>query len=263
MSELSIDAVAAAGAAWVWMPDDAEVFRDGTCTVLRLPEHYSFDLSVVSFTPAAAPLPEAVDAVLALARTLGPRVLDWQVLIGDPAGLAEELAARGGRVKLDLEILAADLSRGAPELQPPTVEVELRWATDTATALDAVAAEAAGFGGALPPAERAGRVAERGARSVPAGGGGTLVAYVDGEPAGTGGVALVDGVARLTGGAVVPARRGRGVYRALLAARLSYAAAHGARMALVKGNPATSGPILQKAGFAVHGREPVYAVPLD
>ncbi|MFD7736110.1 GNAT family N-acetyltransferase [Kitasatospora phosalacinea] len=262
MSELSIDAVAAAGAAWVWTPDDAEVFRDGTCTVLRLPEHYSFDLSVVSFTPAA-PLPEAVDAVLALARTLGPRVLDWQVLIGDPVGLGEELAARGGRVKLDLEILAADLSRGAPELQPPTVEVELRWATDTATALDAVAAEAAGFGGALPPAGRAERVAARGARGVPAGGGGVLVAYVDGEPAGAGGVALVDGVARLTGGAVVPSRRGRGVYRALLAARLSYAAAHGARMALVKGNPATSGPILQQAGFAVHGREPVYAVPLD
>ncbi|GLW70919.1 hypothetical protein Kpho02_32180 [Kitasatospora phosalacinea] len=262
MSELSIDEVAAAGAAWVWMPDDAEVFRDGTCTVLRLPEHYSFDLSVVSFTPAG-PLPGAVDAVLALARTLGPPVLDWQVLIGDPAGLGEELAARGGRVKLDLEILAADLSGGAPQLQPPSVDVELRWATDPAAALDAVAAEAAGFGGPLPPAGRAERVAERGARDVPAGGGGTVVAYVDGAPAGAGAVALVDGVARLAGGAVVPSRRGRGVYRALLAARLSYAVAHGARMALVKGNPATSGPVLQKAGFAVHGREPVYAVPLS
>ncbi|MFJ4677973.1 GNAT family N-acetyltransferase [Kitasatospora sp. NPDC088783] len=258
---LSTEAVAAAGAAWVWMPDDAEVVEDAGYTILRLPDYYGFDLSVVSFTPAG-PLAPAVDAVLARARTLGPPVLDWQVLIGDPPGLRDELAARGGRVKLGLEILAADLADGAPALRPPTVPVELRWATDFVTVRDGAAVEVTGFGGELPPATRLERTAARNAKATPAGRGGTLVAYLDGEPVGTGGVAVVDGVARLTGGVVVPARRGRGVYRAVLAARLDYAAANGATMALVKSNPAASGPILRRTGFTAFGQEPVYALPL-
>ncbi|WP_354637715.1 GNAT family N-acetyltransferase [Kitasatospora camelliae] len=127
---------------------------------------------------------------------------------------------------------------------------------------DRTAVEITGFGGALPPDDRIARAAARDAKAVPAGEGGTVVAYVDGEPAGTGGVAIVDGVARLTGGVVAPAWRGRGVYRAVLDARLSYAVAHGTTTALVKSNPATSGPILRKAGLTAFGAEPVYAVPL-
>ncbi|MGW4807700.1 GNAT family N-acetyltransferase [Kitasatospora sp. NPDC004272] len=259
---LSIDEVAAAGAAWVWRPEDAEAVTDPQYTILRLPAYYPFRLSVVSFAPAG-PLAGAVDAVLARARTLGQPVLDWQVLLGDPAGLEAELVARGGRLKIGLEILAADLSGGAPELRPPEADVRLSWATDPATARDAAVVEVTGFGGELPPPARIERAAARGAADVPAGRGGRLVAHLDGEPVGTGGVQLVDGVARFTGGVVVPAHRGRGVYRALLAARLSYAVAHGARMALVKGNPTTSGPILQRAGFTVHGQEPVYVVTLS
>ncbi len=258
---LTIEEVTAAGAAWVWLPDDAEVVEDAGCTILRLPDYYGFDLSVVSFTPAG-PLPAAVDAVLARARTLGPPVLDWQVLLGGPPGLGDELAARGGRIKLDLEILAADLSAGAPDLRPPEVPVELRWATDFPTVRDGALVETTGFGGTLPPASQLEHAAHRNARAAAEGRGGTLVAYVGGEPVGTGGVALVDGVARLTGGVVAPSWRGRGVYRAVLGARLAHAAAHGARMALVKGNPRTSGPILRRSGFTVFGQEPVYALPL-
>ncbi|HEV3382827.1 MAG TPA: GNAT family N-acetyltransferase [Trebonia sp.] len=93
--------------------------------------------------------------------------------------------------------------------------------------------------------------------------GGTVVAYSDGVPVGSGGVTMADGVARLWGGGVVPSARGRGVYRAVLAARLEYATAHGATMALVKGRVETSGPILRRAGFAAYGQELIYKVPLD
>jgi GNAT superfamily N-acetyltransferase len=92
--------------------------------------------------------------------------------------------------------------------------------------------------------------------------GGMAVAYIDGSPAGSGGVHIVGGVARLFGGGVVESARGQGVYRALLAARLAYGVAHGATMALVKGRAETSGPILRRAGFAVYGQELVYRVPL-
>jgi GNAT superfamily N-acetyltransferase len=73
---------------------------------------------------------------------------------------------------------------------------------------------------------------------------------------------MVDGVARLWGGVAVPSARGLGVYRAVLEARLAYAVAHGATMALVKGKIDTSAPILRRAGFAAYGQEPVYDIPL-
>jgi hypothetical protein len=85
---------------------------------------------------------------------------------------------------------------------------------------------------------------------------------VGGVPAGSGGVSMVDGVARLWGGVVMPSARGQGVYRAVLGARLSYAVTHGATMALVQGKIDTSGPILRRAGFTAYGRQPIYDVPL-
>jgi GNAT superfamily N-acetyltransferase len=62
--------------------------------------------------------------------------------------------------------------------------------------------------------------------------------------------------------AVLEPYRGRGVYRALVAARLTYAAGHGATMALTQGRPSTSSPILQRLGFVAYGRERTYRLPL-
>jgi GNAT superfamily N-acetyltransferase len=73
---------------------------------------------------------------------------------------------------------------------------------------------------------------------------------------------MANGVARLWGGVVVPSARGQGIYRAVLDARLSYAADRGATMGLVKGKIDTSGPILRRAGFTAYGQEPIYDVPL-
>jgi hypothetical protein len=54
---------------------------------------------------------------------------------------------------------------------------------------------------------------------------GKVVAYADGVPVGCGGVTMTeDGVARLWFGAVVESARGQGIYRSVLAARLTYAA---------------------------------------
>lgn len=257
----SASAVAAASAAWVWIPDNAEVVEGDEYTILRLPDYFDSVLSVVSFAPIG-PLGPAVDRVLERARTFGLPRLDWQVLLSSPAGLAAELSARGGQVKTDLGVMAADLSQGALDLRPPAAEVSLRWATDFATARDGAAVEITGFGGELPPDGRIEVIAAKYAMAVPAGEGGVVVAYVSGQPAGSGGVTMADGVARLWGGVVAPSWRGQGVYRALLEARLSYAVTHGATMALVKGNVATSGPILLKAGFTAFGHEPIYAIPL-
>lgn len=53
----------------------------------------------------------------------------------------------------------------------------------------------------------------------------------------------------LLGAVVLPAHRSRGVYRALLAARLRHAAARGVGLATTHARPTTSAPILARLGF--------------
>ena len=75
-------------------------------------------------------------------------------------------------------------------------------------------------------------------------------------------VEVADGVARLWGGGVLESHRGRGIYRALVATRLTYAVEHGATMALSQGNITTSSPILHRLGFISYGQERSYRLPL-
>jgi len=258
---MTAESVAAASAAWVWVPDNAAVVETDEYTILRMPDYFEYKLSVNAFEPVG-PLGEAVDRVLDRARSFELPGVRWPVRLEDPAGLGAELEARGGHVELVLDVLACDLTVGRPALPPPAADVTIRWATDFETARDGSAVQVAAFGGEVPPDDRIAVNAGRDAAAVPAGEGGMLVAYVVGAPAGAGGVTMADGVARLWGGSVVPAARGLGVYRAVLDARLDYAVANGAVMALVKGKADTSGPILRRAGFAAFGREPQYRVPL-
>jgi GNAT superfamily N-acetyltransferase len=89
-----------------------------------------------------------------------------------------------------------------------------------------------------------------------------LVRDVDGQPAAGGGCSIVGEVARLWGAGTRPPFRGRGAYRALLAARIRIAKQHGATLALVKGRLKTSGPILRRAGFTPYAEERSYCVPV-
>ena len=258
---LTVESVAAASNAWAWTLDNMTVVEDAEYKIARLPDYFDHQLTVMEFRPSW-PIGPAVDAVLERARAFGLPKLRWEMRLDSPAELPAELTARGAALVLVLDVLACDLRQGAPTLPPASVDVRTRWATDFETARDASAISVAGFGGALPPDDRVEANAAKDAAAVPAGEGGMLVAYVNGLPGGSGGVTMVDGVARLWGGVVVPSARGQGVYRAVLDARLSYARAHGATMALVKGNIDTSAPILRRAGFAAYGRQPVYDILL-
>jgi len=90
---------------------------------------------------------------------------------------------------------------------------------------------------------------------------GWFLGYSDGQPAGAAGFALVGVVARLWGGAVIPAMRGRGVYRDLVAYRLATATARGATLALVHAAPSSS-PILQRLAFRKFGERHTFRVTL-
>lgn len=85
-----------------------------------------------------------------------------------------------------------------------------------------------------------------------------LLATLDGEPAGTGGLTLrPPGGALMNGGAVRPRFRGRGVYRALVAARLDIVRQAGLPGVSVWGG-AMSGPILARLGFITVGWRKFY-----
>ncbi len=83
--------------------------------------------------------------------------------------------------------------------------------------------------------------------------GSTFLAFVDGEPVAAAYAAYTDWGLLLFGGATVPAARGRGAYRALVAAR----AADGARRGtpdLITHAGRMSRPILERLGFDVVAR---------
>lgn len=261
---LSAEKVVAASNAWSWIPDNAATEVTEEYLLVRFPDYFDHQLEVLRFRPAGSPAgyPGAIDAVLERARRFGLPEVHWWVRLDSPREVADLLLARGATVTETLDVLAADLGRGAPELPPPTGPLTLRWATDLATLRDGTQVGVTVFGGAMPPEDRLAEEVKRDSANVASGDGGMVVAYVDGEPAGSGGITLTDGAARLWGGAVVPAARRQGVYRAILGARLRYGAAHGAAMALVKGRIETSAPILRQAGFAAYGQETMYRVPL-
>lgn len=85
-----------------------------------------------------------------------------------------------------------------------------------------------------------------------------MIARVDGEPAGTAGFILRPRAGYLVGGNVLPAFRGRGVYRALLDARLERLRERGVTLATTQAREATSAPILERLGFQTLFRGMVY-----
>jgi GNAT superfamily N-acetyltransferase len=267
---LPAESVAAACNAWFWVSDDAVTVETDEYLLVRSPDYFTHPLSLAWFRPAGGPggrgpgagLAARVAAVLDRARQFGLPRLYWHVRLDSPAGVPDLLTARGATVAETLDVLALDLRPGVPAFPAPARDVEVRWATDLGTARDASAVASAVFGGTVPPEERIARNASQYAASVPAGEGGVVVGYAGGKAAGTAGLMVADGVARLWGGSVVEAARGQGVYRALLATRLEYGVARGATMALVKARVETSGPILRRAGFRPYGQELAFDVPL-
>jgi predicted GNAT family acetyltransferase len=120
-------------------------------------------------------------------------------------------------------------------------------------AADAVNAEAFGDSPRQPDAQERRRLhqLEAGNRRV-------FLVTIDGEPAGSAGMTLYPpSAAIINGGAVRSKFRGRGIYRAMVAARLAIAREAGVAGLVVWGGP-MSAPILRKLGFETVGWRKFY-----
>jgi GNAT superfamily N-acetyltransferase len=173
----------------------------------------------------------------------------------EPPGLAERLEARGIAFSEELHVMV--LPAGAEVAAPPDVELQDALASSSLfAAAEAVQDEAFGATAAVPGRVR--RLAEARADASRH----FLLALVDGTPAGAGWATVGEGGVLLNGGAVRPAFRGRGVYRALVAERLRLAQRVGAPGLATQARPATAGPILARLGFQQVGSWRLHLDPL-
>jgi GNAT superfamily N-acetyltransferase len=160
-----------------------------------------------------------------------------------PPDLGARLAAHGLRHER-VVVMAAAIDDVLAALPDPMIRVEF---VDAGNTEDFIAVSAAGWSCDPEPLRVYQRVlqADRGGRHH------GCLAYVDGVPAGVGNYVRFDRSAFLIGGVVLPQVQGRGVYKALIAARLRHARAAGVGVVTTHARAATSAPILARLGFVV------------
>jgi GNAT superfamily N-acetyltransferase len=200
---------------------------------------------------------DEVDGVVREVRaTIGPRRLPFMWTL-DPGAEPHDLAARLAKHGINPdphgeEATVMVLPADAPVEMPDLAGLEIHDAlVDAAAFMDATNAAAEAFDVA-PFGNDPGTAARQERRRTnlaAAGNSRLLLATIDGEPAGSGSLTLFPPeAAMINGGSVRPKFRGRGVYRALVAARLEIARREGAGGLVVWGG-AMSAPILARLGF--------------
>lgn len=231
------------------LPDLRVIERPGWFQILT-PSIKTGGLNEVAFSALdEADADRIIDATIAEYRELGLK-FRWNVGPGSaPADLGARLERRG---------LVASWGRGmarsTADLPGELDRAILVEAIDRASleAFSRVMAE--GWGGELAPVATANRLiaASPEARQR------MFLARWDDEPAAVASYVAFPRSAYLLGGVVLPQFRGRGLYRALVQARLADARARGVVLATSHAREATSAPILERLGFATICRFPRY-----
>ncbi len=194
--------------------------------------------------------PERVDAMVDATRHVIAAhgleclwILDPDV---QPPDLAQRLAARGIVFEEETDVMV--LPAGSP-LKPGDSPVEIVDALRDAPTYEAAeAVEAVAFGHRAPPGWRQ-RFEDARTDADRHG----FLALLDGQPAGAGWGTVREHGVMLNGGVVHPRFRGRGVYRALLAARMALARRAGVEGLATQARQNSSAPILARLGFTLVG----------
>jgi GNAT superfamily N-acetyltransferase len=199
---------------------------------------------------------EADEVIQEVHAAVAPRRLPLMWILDpetEPADFADHLARHGIRPdpkgwEFAVMVLPIDAQLENPVI--PGLQIVDAYA-DAATHRKADAAAAEAFRGPAPSddPEYLAMLERRRLANIAAGNRRWLLATMDGEPAGTAGISLFPpGGATVNGGSVRAKFRGRGIYRALVAARLEIAR-HGRVSGLAVWGGDMSGPILAKLGF--------------
>jgi len=249
----------------VWIPDGADQVCTEDYQLLRYPDRLTdptWPPAQVAWSRTTRALGDIIEEVGAQVRAWGLNEVHWWVSEATaPAGTEEVLRARGGTVTETLQVLGYDLGGGPLALDLPG-DIAVEVVHDERTLRAASGLETQGWG--RPAADDADVARQLGELTAdpPDTSSFRVLVFVHSQPVAVAGCTIVGPVARLWGAVTLPAWRGRGAYRAVLAERLRLAGDLGATLALVKGRAETSGPILHRAGFTVYGEERRYRLPL-
>jgi hypothetical protein len=254
------DQVLAASHAWQWVPPGAQELRIEGIVVIDYPEWARMGFYAM---PAHVADPaRAVVAVCEAARSRGRTTSEWWITPSTWPPTLETLLVERGAVGSDVaDILAYDMSGGVPAV-PVADDVRSTVVTDATSLDDAEAVASAVWGG--EPSSGARREQQLASLGDPLDdqGGFRVVAYAGRTAFATAGCQVVDMVARLYGGCVLPQLRGHGGYRETLRLRLRVAYDNGARLALVHAKVDTSKPILTRLGFTSYGEGRLYSLSI-
>jgi len=203
---------------------------------------------------------EADDVILEARATVAPRHLPLMWILDpetEPANFAERLLTLGvvpdpHGAESKVMVLPSDATILAPRVAGLEIADALA-DPESFQQADRAATEAFEATSLVDDPNRVAARERRRRNLLAAGNRRLLLARVDGEPAGSGSLGLYppDG-AKMNGGSVRPKFRGRGVYRALVAARVEIARAAGVAGLAVWGGD-MSRPILERLGFEVVG----------
>ena len=270
MSSWTAQRVLDEAAATEFVPEGAIEVRTGDYRLLRHPDWVlgpSLGAAQVTWSRTARPLDAVIGEVADLVRGWGlPGVAWWVSDVSQPAGTDEALRARGAGLIDAVQVLARELTEDLPHPGPPGgVVVELVRDERTFRAASAVSVQ--GWESLEPGQAELTRQLKETLRDLATWSSFRVVAFADGEPVSTGGCTLTGEldqgkIAQLWGAITLPASRGHGSYRAVLAERLRLAREHGATLAMAKGRALASGPILLRAGFTDYGEERCYWLPV-
>ena len=193
---------------------------------------------------APATIDGTLEEVHALLRERSRSACTWEVgSSATPSDLTEQLRARGLVDDRDPYVVGMVLAE-PPPTQVDGIEAREVLSFEEFRAAQRVAEEAFGGGAGTDDDQLRARYEE----NLATGGSKTFVALVDGEIVASASSTYVEGAVQLNGGAVLPHARGRGAYRALVAARWADAVGRGTP-ALVTQAGAMSKPILERLGF--------------
>jgi GNAT superfamily N-acetyltransferase len=182
---------------------------------------------------------EAVrEEIHGLLRERGRTACTWEIgTHATPPGLVDRLLALGLVDDSEPLALGMVLDR-APEQEPPA-DVEVRHAATPDDHFDSARIAAVAFG--MPEPQRRDDD-EPDPNNV------VYLAYIDGKPVARASGAFGEHGVTLFGGATLPEARGRGAYRALVAARWQDAVARGTPLLVTQAGK-MSRPILERLGF--------------
>ena len=196
----------------------------------------------------AAEVPAALEEIRGLLRSLGREGAEWELGEStEPADLVERLLALGLRRDQREPVATGMALRATAMTAPPGVVARRVSSVDELVAAREV--QRAAFGDPSPVSREL-AVTDFAREGVD---GSTFAAFLDGRLVAAAYAAYTPWGLILFGGATLPDARGRGAYRALVAARAAEAVARGTPT-LVTHAGAMSRPILERLGFEAVSR---------